>query len=81
MVYANDPILPMIEAEMNQRVGKFQNMTKEEEGELLSLSADQKKIVSDNDRKLKNEYLAMAPHITHGTVKMNEKYKEYMGMV
>jgi hypothetical protein len=74
MTYSNDPILPMIETEMATRVSKFQNMTKAEEGELLSLSDDQKKLVADNDRKLKNEYLAAAPHITHGTVKNNEKY-------
>lgn len=49
-------------------------MTKAEEGALLSLSVEQKKIVGDNDRKLKNEYLAAAPHITHGSVKLNEKY-------
>jgi hypothetical protein len=37
--------------------------------------------VTDNDRKLKNEYLAAAPHITHGSVKNNEKYLAYMSMV
>lgn len=56
-------------------------MTKAEEGALLSLSVEQKKIVGDNDRKLKNEYLAAAPHITHGSVKLNEKYMQYMTMV
>lgn len=71
----------MIEEEMRNRAGKFLNMTKEEEGKMLSLSADQKKIVSENDRKLKNEYLAAAPHITHGSVKLHEKYKEYMSHV
>ena len=56
-------------------------MSKEEEGQLLSLSEDQRKLVAENDRKMKNEYLAAAPHITHGTVKNNEKYQAYMAMV
>lgn len=56
-------------------------MTKEEEGNLLSLSEDQRKLVADNDRKMKNEYLASAPAISHGTVKNNEKYHAYMTMV
>ena len=56
-------------------------MTKEEEGQLLSLSEDQKKSVAESDRKMKNEYLAAAPLISHGTVKNNEKYTAYMNMV
>ena len=45
------------------------------------MSDDQRKLVAENDRKLKNEYLAAAPHITHGTVKNNAKYQAYMTMV
>jgi hypothetical protein len=80
MTYQGDLILPMIEAEMKSRLEKFRGMTKEEEGKMLSLSAEQKKVVAENDRKLKNEFLAAAPQISHGTVKMNEKYKAYMQM-
>jgi hypothetical protein len=45
------------------------------------LSPEQKKILAENDRKMKNEFLAQAPAINHGTVKMHEKYKSYMSMV
>ena len=38
-------------------------------------------LVAENDRKMKNEYLAAAPHITHGTAKNNEKYQSYMAVV
>ena len=64
----------------DEGVNNLSGMTKEEEGKMLSLSAEQKKVVAENDRKLKNEFLAAAPQISHGTVKMNEKYKAYMQM-
>ena len=81
MTYQNDPILPLIEAEMQERLQKFQGLTPEEEGKLLQITEDQKKYVVDNDRKLKNEFLGAGPAISHGTVKNSEKYKNYMNMV
>jgi len=47
---------------------------------MLALNADQKQIVVDNDRKLKNEFLGAAPAINHGTVKMTPKFKAYVAM-
>jgi hypothetical protein len=81
MSYEGDILLPMLEEEVKEKLVRFKGMTKEEEGKLLSLSEEQKKIVGDNDRKLKNEFLAAAPHIAHGAVKNNEKYRSYMQMV
>jgi hypothetical protein len=80
MNYKGDIILPMIEAEMKERLQRFQGMSAAEEGALLSLTAEQKRIVAENDKKLKSEFLATAPHITHGAVKMNDKYKAYVQM-
>lgn len=40
MTYSGDAVLPMIEAEMSERLTKFQGMSKEEEGRMLSLSAE-----------------------------------------
>ena len=71
----------MLEDEVKERLVRFNGMTKEEEGKLLSLSDEQRKIVGDNDKKMKNEFLAAAPHIAHGTVKNHDKYKSYMQMV
>jgi hypothetical protein len=48
---------------------------------LLALTAEQKKIISQNDRKMKEEFLTQAPNINHGTVKMHDKYKNYMNLV
>lgn len=80
MTYENDIILPMIETEVKDRLQRFQGMTAQEEASLLSLSEEQKKIVGENDRKIRNEFLASPPHITHGAVKMHEKYKSYVTM-
>lgn len=52
----------------------------QEEADLLSLSEEQKRIIAANDRKSKNEFLTAPPHITHGTVKMHEKYRSYVQM-
>ena len=66
---------------MTERLSRFKGMTKEEEGKMVSLKEEQRKIIAENDRKLKNEFLASPPHITHGSVKNHDKYKQYMGMV
>ena len=81
MTYKGDAILPAIEEEMQQRLAKFHGMSKEEEIELLALTNDQRKTLAENDNKLKNEYLQKAPGITHGSVKMHDKYKHYNKMV
>ena len=59
--YEKDPLLPILQTEIEQRIEHFKGLSPEEEGKLLSLSKDQRRIVADNDRKAKNEYLATAP--------------------
>lgn len=81
MTYKDDAILPAIEAEMSQRLQKFQGLTKEEEVALFALSDSQRKTLAENDKKLKNEFLQQPPAISNGAVKMHEKYKHYMKMV
>jgi len=66
---------------MQDRLQKFQGLSAEEESKLLSLNDEQKKLVVENDRKLKNEFLAKAPEVSHGTIKMSEKYRNYVSMV
>ena len=66
---------------MEERLAKYKGLSPEEEGKLLSLSADQRQIVAENDKKMKNEFLTAAPQISHGTIKMSDKYKSYMNMV
>lgn len=81
MTYEGDLLLPMIQDEMQQRLTRFQGLSAEEESALLSLNADQRAIVSENDRKAKNEFLGQAPMLTHGTLKETDTYKDYMAMV
>lgn len=81
MTYKEDAILPAIEAEMASRLEKFNGLTKEEEVALFALSDTQRRTLAENDKKLKNEFLQQAPTISHGAVKMHDKYKHYMKMV
>lgn len=81
MTYQHDKILPMVQAEMAERLEKFKGLSAEEESQMLSLTDEQKKIVIENDRKHKHEFLATAPAINHGTIKMHDKFKSYMQMV
>jgi len=81
MTYKDDAILPAIEAEMAQRLQKFQGLSKEEEVKLFALTDDQRKTLAENDKRMKNEFLQQPPAIGHGSVKMHEKYKHYVKMV
>lgn len=42
---------------MNSRIEHFRGLSKEEEGKLLSLTPEQKRIIAEQDRKAKNDYL------------------------
>ena len=81
MTYKEDAILPAVEAEMMARLEKFKGMSKEEETELFALSNEQRKMLAENDKRLKNEFLQAPPAISHGSIKMHDKYKAYLKMV
>lgn len=81
MTYKGDLVFPMIQEEMSTRLQKYSNMTAQEEQELLSLTNDQKRIIAENDRKIKNEFLQTPPAISHGSIKGHDKYKHYMKAV
>jgi len=57
MKYENDPLLPMLQNEMQKRIAHFKGLTPEEEGKLLSLTAEQRRVIADLDRKAKEDYL------------------------
>lgn len=77
MEYVNDPILPILTEEINKRTAEFKSLTPAQEGKLLALTADQKRVIADNDRKAKEEYLNAIPQISNPGVKMNAKFKAY----
>jgi len=49
----------------------------EEEGKLLSLTADQKKLIADQDKRDKAAFLGQAPNIPNPGVKTHPKYLAY----
>jgi len=81
MEYVNDPILPILTQEINQRTAEFANLSAADESKLLSLSTDQKRIIADMDKKAKQEYLHQLTHISNPGVKMNPKFKAYTNTI
>jgi hypothetical protein len=51
MKYEHDPLLPILQGEMQQRIAHFKGLSAEEEGKLLSLDADQRRVVAEQDKK------------------------------
>lgn len=51
MKYEHDPLLPMLQDEMQKRIAHFKGLSAEEEGKLLSLTAEQRRVIADLDRK------------------------------
>jgi len=47
----------------------------------MALSDDQRKALAESDKRMKNEFLQSPPAISHGAIKMHDKYKSYMKMV
>jgi hypothetical protein len=75
MHYENDPILPVIQAEIRRRLEPLTKLTPEEENRMFALSSDQKKQVAENDHRAKLGYLTNPPNIASGSVKNTEVYK------
>ena len=78
MTYKNDPIFPILNEEINNRVNAYKALSAEDESKLLSLNGDQKKAVTDTDKRDKQAFLAIQPNINDPGVKGNEKYKSYV---
>ncbi len=51
MTYDKDPLLPILQDEMQKRISHFKGLSAEEESKLLSLTKDQRRVVADLDRK------------------------------
>jgi hypothetical protein len=81
MKYEHDPLLPLLQSEMQARIAHFKGLSAEEESKLLSLTKEQRKVIADNDRKAKVEYLSTAPNINNPGIKSHEKYKNFVDMV
>lgn len=51
MTYEGDNLLPLIQADMEENLSKFQGLSAAEEREILKLSPDQRRAIADNDKK------------------------------
>jgi hypothetical protein len=47
MKYDSDPLLPILQNEMQSRIAHFKGLTPEDESKLLSLTQDQKRVIAD----------------------------------
>jgi hypothetical protein len=81
MKYEHDPLLPLLQSEMQARIAHFKGLSAEEESKLLSLSSEQRRTIADLDRKAKIDYLGQAPNINNPGIKSHEKYKNFSDMV
>jgi hypothetical protein len=81
MKYESDPLLPLLQSEMQSRISHLKGLSAAEESKLLSLTPEQRRIVADQDRKAKVEYLGTAPNINNPGIKSHEKYRSFVDMV
>lgn len=81
MTYKEDPLLPILRNEINKRTSAYQGLSAEEEAKMLSLNADQKRIITENDRKAKVEFLGKVPNINSPGIKVHDKYKAHAASV
>ena len=77
MEYENDPLLPILQQEIQQRTSRYQNLSAEEEQKLLMLKDNQKKAILDSDKSAKSAYLNASPKITNAAVKAHPKFQAY----
>lgn len=72
MEYNNDPILPLVVKVVKEKVSKIQNLTKEEQTKLISLTDAQLASIRAADQKAKEDYLNEKPKQIENSLKSNE---------
>jgi hypothetical protein len=81
MTYENDPILPILQSEIEARSAELKGLSPAEESKLLELTADQKRIIADTDRSMKADYLKQSPQISNPGLKMHPKFRDYVASI
>ena len=81
MEYDNDPLLPILSNEINSRTEAYKGLSAEEESKLLSLTAEQKRIITENDKATKTEFLSQVPKLGHPSLKASEKYVQFTNAI
>jgi hypothetical protein len=75
MTYENDPLLPLLQNEIQSRLISLKTLSPAEENKMFALTKEQKRQVADSDHRLKIDYLSKAPDVTSASVKNTETYK------
>ena len=81
MEYENDPLLPILQEEVQARSAAYSNLTAEEEQQLLMLTDAQKKAILEQDKSAKNTYLTASPAISQAGVKAHPKFVAYSNSI
>lgn len=76
MNYEGDPLLPQFETELKSRLEPLKSLSPAEENQLFALSSQQRKLVAENDHRLKLDYLSRAPDVSSASVKNTDTYKQ-----
>ena len=78
MSYKGDPLMPILTGEIESRVNAYKALNAQEETELLALTADQKKLIVEQDKRDRLAFLHQQPNINNPGVKTNQKYLNYV---
>lgn len=81
MEYENDPLLPILQDEINERTAAYANISAEEEQRLLMLNDAQKKAIVEQDKSAKNSYLTASPALANAGVKTHPKFIAYTSSI
>lgn len=81
MEYKNDPLLPILNGEINSRTEAFKGLSPAEESKLLQLTAEQKRIILENDKSTKAEFLSTVPKLSHPGLKLSDKYISFTNSI
>jgi len=81
MTYEHDPILPILQSEIEARSAELKGLSPAEESKLLELTSDQKRIIADTDRSMKAEYLKQSPQVNNPGLKMHPKFRDFVASI
>ena len=81
MEYENDPLLPILQEEVQKRSAAYANLSAEEEQKLLMLTDAQKKAILQQDKSAKASYLSASPALSQAGIKAHPKFQAYTASI
>lgn len=77
MEYENDPLLPILQNEIQARTSAYASLSADEEQKLLMLNDSQKKAIVSVDKATKDQFLAAVPKLSNAAIKSHDKFKAF----